>query len=466
MIRGAETWAKRFGSRPALLPESEPGRAITFRELECRVRERMAAYVGAGIGAGDAVVATCRRDADTVLSLLALARLGAALLPVGPGLKQAERRRLADVAGARWAVRGPEVFACEAPRAPLPEGTLVLLPSSGSTGRPKLALLREEYLRARAESFSAALGIDADARVLVVPPLEHSFGLQTLLSCLAAGACLLLPRGVHPRTAARGAGEAGATLMTAPAAFFDWLVRAKDSVRPHLRGLHRALCVASPLPAATHLAFCEAFELPLWHSYGATEAGPLCLNRSGATDGEALALGEPYPGVVIEICDRAGRPLPDGRVGEIVARSPGVVDACRGEPEGGSRLGAGRFFSGDQGVRRDGILCFRGRRKLLIETAGRKVDPVEVERVLRAHPSVLDAAVVAHPGRAREIVKALVVARHGVTPDALAAWCGRSLSDYKVPRLIEFRERLPRDAMGKLRRLELDASDDLPSCLP
>jgi acyl-CoA synthetase (AMP-forming)/AMP-acid ligase II len=133
-------------------------------------------------------------------------------------------------------------------------------------------------------------------------------------------------------------------------------------------------------------------------------------------------------------------------------RSPAVAVGYQGEGDGASRIEAGRFVSGDLGVRRGAEVWFAGRAKLLIATAGRKVDPIEVERVLLAHPAVRDAAVLPHREGDREIVAALVVADPGVQAAELIDFCAVSLSPYKVPRLIGFRDALPRNAAGKLER--------------
>jgi long-chain acyl-CoA synthetase len=156
------------------------------------------------------------------------------------------------------------------------------------------------------------------------------------------------------------------------------------------------------------------------------------------------------------ILDDCGAEVAEGVPGELVIESPAVgmgYDSEGDEARSGSRFEGRRFHTGDRVVRERGVFCFRGRLKVFIAAAGHKVDPAEVEQVLLSHPDIADAAVVGHPaGEGREEVKALVVIRRPIEPLALMDFCSRSLAAYKVPRIIEIRDSLPRNAMGKLQR--------------
>jgi long-chain acyl-CoA synthetase len=276
-----------------------------------------------------------------------------------------------------------------------------------------------------------------------------------LLASLSVGASLVFPASAHPRSLIRTCAAEGVTLLHGSATLFDLMVRSRRADWPELDGVRFARANAAGLSLETQRAFTEAFGIALWQSYGASESGGICVNRSGASHDGMLALGAAGPGVEVRICDEQGRELPDGEVGEIVADSPGVALGYEGDAGSGSRIHPGRFFTGDLGERRDGLFYFRGRSKLLINVAGRKVDPIEVERTLMRHASVADAAVVAEAAPSHEVVKAIVVARTPVEPEELMEFCGRELAPYKVPRRIEFRSALPRNAIGKLSRERL-----------
>jgi acyl-coenzyme A synthetase/AMP-(fatty) acid ligase len=430
-----------------------------FAELAERIRTRAARLSARGLGPGARVGLVCAQAPDTLVAVAALLARGCAVLPLGPGATAPERARLLAAFGAGWLVDGEELLHdAAAPAAPDAPGVALAMPSSGSTGAPKLVLRSPAQVLAAAEIFVRAAELGPGEGLLALVPLEHSYGLHHLaIGGLLAGAPLVFAGAAHPRAVSRACADAGVALLPAPPVFLDRLARHHGPRQAPLAGLRAAISVGSALGAEVHDAFGAAFGVPVWQSYGASEAGAMCLNRAGLREGRVLALGPPCPGVELSVCDDAGAPLPDGRVGELVARSAAVALGYAGPHDGASRLAEGRFFTGDLGERRDGVFWFRGRRKLLIAVSGRKVDPFEVEAVLCRHPDVAEAAVVAERAGSREIVKALVVARREVAAEALVVHCAAELAAYKVPRAIEFRASLPRSAAGKLVRERLAA---------
>jgi len=438
-----------------------PGEALTYAGLVDRVGVRIGEFRARGIERGQRTALVCNQDADTIVSIVALLELGSAFLPIGHVAPAPDRSRLAATFRAAWLVEDgkptPTGFdsAAKAGRARDGDPEVLALASSGSTGRPKLALISASQLRFRTKQKCRSHDIRPDDRNLGVFPLEHAAGLQLLLASLSQGAGLVFPPSAHPRSVIRPCAAEGVTLLHGSAMLFDLMVRSRRADWPGLDGVRFARSTAASLSLETHRAFTEAFGIPLWQTYGASEAGGICVNRDGASHDGVLALGEAGLGIEVRICDDRGQELPDGEVGEIVAASPGVALGYEGDPGTGSRIHQGRFFTGDLGERRDALFYFRGRSKLLINVAGRKVDPLEVERTLMRHSSVADAAVVAEAVRGHEVVKAIVVAREPVEPEEIMDFCGRELAPYKVPRRVEFRATLPRDTIGKLSRERL-----------
>jgi long-chain acyl-CoA synthetase len=445
--------SREFGPRVAI---REARGETTYRELVASARSARAALEARGLHGGDRVALACRRDADTVATALALLEAGCAVMPASAELTDAERADVCAAFGARWIGEGGPGAPPKAPPVEVPDLAQALL-SSGSTGAPKIVLRTRAQVEAGVRIHSTTVGVRPDDRLLALVPLSHSYGFNSvMLGALGAGACIVLPDSTHPRSVARIAESAGVTLLPGPAIFFDMLNRFLQSAGPALRSVRACIAVGDITSAATHTAFTRSFGVPLWQSYGASEAGPVLLNTSGAADAAGrLALGTPYREVEVEIVGEDGRAAAGGEVGEIAVRSPAVAHGYQGSGDGASRIERGRFFSGDLGVRRGGDVWFAGRAKLLIATAGRKVDPIEVERVLLAHPAVRDAAAYPHREGDREIVAALVVADSEVSAAELIDFCATSLSPYKVPRLIGFRDALPRSAAGKLLRGQL-----------
>jgi len=448
----------RFATRAAA---QFPDGALTYAGLVDRARVRVGELRARGLEPGQRTALICRQNADTIVSIVSLLELGSPFLPIGHVAPAPDRSRLAAAYRAAWLVEDGKPTptgrddAREGRRGPDGEPEALALASSGSTGRPKLALLSQSQLRSRMTQKCRSHDIQRNDRNLGVFPIEHTAGLQLLLASLNQGSGLVFPNSAHPRSVLRTCADEGVTLLHGSATLFDFIVRSRRADWPGLDAVRFARSTAVGLSLETHRAFTEAFGIPLWQTYGASEAGGICVNRDGASHDGVLALGAAGLGVDVRICDERGRELPDGEVGEIVASSPNVALGYENDPGTGSRIHQGHFFSGDLGERRNGFFYFRGRSKLLINMAGKKVDPFEVEQILLRHPSVEDVAVVAEAAPGHEAVKAIVVAREPVEPEALMDFCGRELAPHKVPRRIEFRSALPRNAIGKLSRERL-----------
>ena len=149
-------------------------------------------------------------------------------------------------------------------------------------------------------------------------------------------------------------------------------------------------------------------------------------------------------GIEVEVLDDAGHALDNGRIGDITVRSPAMTREY-GEP----------FATGDRGrVDEEGRLVITGRRKVLIDVRGDKVDPIEVEDVLAVHPRVRDVVVVGAPSgiEGEELIKAVVVGENGCGERELIRFCRERLANYKVPHLVEFRDEIPRSSGKVLRK--------------
>jgi long-chain acyl-CoA synthetase len=168
------------------------------------------------------------------------------------------------------------------------------------------------------------------------------------------------------------------------------------------------------------------------------------------------SVGTPAPGVEVRIEDDDGERVPTGSIGEVAVRSPGLTDGYVDMPELNSQVFRDGFFiTGDLGqLDDDGRLTITGRKKLLIEVGGYKVDPIEVEDVVIAHPKVGEAVVVGVPGKVagEEVVKAVVVPSETVEERELITFCQERLANFKVPQVVEFREEIPKSPLGKILR--------------
>ena len=465
-------WTARWRAAPDRpVIGSVDGSWLTGQDLldgTARVAGRLA---GAGLRPGDRVLVSGAASADLVVAHCAALRAGLVVVPVNSAHARRELEVIVDDARPAaavlespdlrsWAAElGPSLVVCgvdvdldDGP-APVLDGATpadpALLPyTSGTTGTPKGALLSHGNLLSSAEALRLAWRWSADDRLVLCLPLFHMHGLGVgLHGTLLAGASAVL----HPQFDAEAvlAAAGDATLFFGVPTMYSRLVAAPGPER--LAALR--LCVSGSAPMSADL-----------HRAVADRCGQVVLERYGMTE-TVMLVSNPYegprkPGTV-------GLPLPgvDLRLGpgdEIQVRGPNVFAGYLGRPDANAEafVEGGWFRTGDVGaVDADGYVSIVGRAKELIITGGYNVYPREVEDVLRAHPTVVDVAVVGTPSPEwGETVTAYVEAGEGFDADALLAWAGGELAPYKRPRLVHRVDALPRNRLGKVVRGELRPS--------
>ncbi|WP_108125456.1 AMP-binding protein [Saccharospirillum mangrovi] len=196
--------------------------------------------------------------------------------------------------------------------------------------------------------------------------------------------------------------------------------------------------------------------------YGMTESSPvLSFNPSGHV--QLGTIGIPTPSTEVRICDDDGKLLGFNEPGELQVRGPQVMKGYWNRPDDTAKTidADGWLKTGDIAVlQEDGYLKIVDRKKDMIVVSGFNVYPNEVEDVLSAHPKVVECAAVGVPSeKSGEAVKVYLVVREPVTEQELIDFCRQSLTGYKVPRLFEFRDELPKTNVGKVLRRELRDTD-------
>ncbi len=195
--------------------------------------------------------------------------------------------------------------------------------------------------------------------------------------------------------------------------------------------------------------------MPIIQGYGLTEASPV-ISANPLTDDEFNgSVGVPVPSTEVAIFDEDGEALLPGTIGEICARGPQIMNGYWQRPEATSKVmfGDGWLRTGDVGrFDEQGFIYIEDRLKDLIIVSGFNVYPSEIEDVVVGHPGVIEAAVVGVPdARSGEAVKLYAVKKDpGLTERALIDYCRERLTGYKIPRQVEFRDELPKTAVGKI----------------
>jgi malonyl-CoA/methylmalonyl-CoA synthetase len=378
--------------------------------------------------------------------------------------RSARLEPLTLAAGARF-VRTADLLAT-ASRAgvdPAPDRRALILYTSGTTGKPKGVVTTHAQLAAQIAALVSAWEWTAADRALLVLPLHHVHGIVNLLcSALAVGGTCEVLHPFEPAATWHRLASGEVTVFSAVPTIYYRLIQSWDSAPSEVqrawsagcRGVRLMMSGSAALPASTLIRWRELTGHTLLERYGMTEIG-MGLSNPLRGDRRPGFVGAPLPDVQARIVDERGTPMEEGSPGELEIRGPGVFrEYWRRPEETAQAFRDGWFRTGDVAVVEGGTYRLLGRTSVdIIKTGGYKVSALEIEDVLREHPTVADCAVVALPDPMwGERVCAAVEPRPGraISSDELIAWARERLAPYKVPKDVHAVSELPRNAMGKV----------------
>ena len=345
----------------------------------------------------------------------------------------------------------------------MPDDTAVILYTSGTTGRPKGAELTHFNLFYNAEYASTRqLRLVPSTVSLAVLPLFHSFG-QTVVqngTLHAGGTLVLLPR-FEPTAAFELMQKHRVTLFAGVPTMYFALLHHADAEKYDLSSLVRCASGGSAMPVEVMRAFDERYRVNVLEGYGLSETSPVACFNSLDRPKKAGSIGVPIDGVEMKLVDEKGNDvLEPFSPGEICVKGHNVMKGYYKRPEANAEVFKNGWFStGDVAHRdEDGYYFIVDRKKDMIIRGGFNVYPREIEEVLYAHPAIAEAAVIGvkHASHGEE-VKAIVALKPGqrATAEEIISYCKEKLAAYKYPRIVEFRDALPKTATGKILKREL-----------
>jgi malonyl-CoA/methylmalonyl-CoA synthetase len=502
----------RHAARPAVV---HLDRTWTYADLSSRVRNLAAIFQERGVAPGDRVAVCADTKSCLLLAHLATLLAGAVSLPLNPRFTRDELKFFLADSSARLVVAGSQAWTqAESLRPELPNllqvvheaaifapapvafrqlaaassDPALMMYSSGTTGWPKGVVHTHGSLASGLLALQKCWRLTPDDVVLNVLPLFHIHGLcfATLLTLLSGG-CVILDDFEPQRTLQR-IGDCS-VFMAVPTIYYRLLEQpnfreaAKTWTKPRL-----FTCGSAPIRAEVLPALEAILGKPVINRYGMTEAfvitslpldGPWPNGSVGVPldgvelrvirEGEAPAEPHAKPEPGASAARQEPRPptaCPPGTVGAVQIRGPNLFRGYWDKPPAPSPPaplpegeGSDRWFdTGDLGILDDaGFLTLVGRKNDLIITSGFNVYPQVVERVINACPGVRESAVLGVPDdRKGERVVAVVVRADPTLDEArLREFCSERLIDYQRPRSVMFVEALPRNAMGKVVRREL-----------
>jgi long-chain acyl-CoA synthetase len=281
-----------------------------------------------------------------------------------------------------------------------------------------------------------------------------------------SGALLAFHGGrVLPRSLERTFATIDPTVFVAFPFAYELLVTHQREARLIPPRLRLAVSSAARLAPTVREAWLAVTRLPICDYYGVAEVGPCTFNDGSRPD----SVGRPLPGVSFTITDEAGHELPAGEVGLIRIRTRSMASAYldREEPAFSASLDEqGRYVTRDLGcVSATGHLILRGRQGRMVNVAGRKIDPLEVEGVLRQLPGVKDVLVCGEDSPDRTVLAAYIES-DSLTREELLAFLTTRVAAYKIPQAVVIVPQLPRSSTGKVSVGRLRSAHDWRETCP
>ena len=491
LSRIVERWA---GLRPHHVAVHFQGEDITYAALSRRVEAATLRLASLGVNRGDRVAFLGYNHPELLAMLFACARLGALLVPLNFRLAVAEHAEILGDAEPTVFVVDPDFqqhaaairqslplmrfvalkgapagwFAWEG--GPMPTGfepklpgvdadPLMIVYTSGTTGKPKGAVHTQAGVFWNIVNATLHQDLTSRDHVLTVLPLFHVGGLciQTL-PALHAGATVTLHSRFDAGAFLRDVAARKPTLTLLVPATLQAVHSHPDWERTDLSSLRQVHTGSSTIPDSLFAPF-HARGIPVGQVYGATETGPvsICLRAEDAMRKVGSA-GKPAVHAEIRLVDAAGEDIKAAEVGEILVRAPNVMQGYWKDPDNPA-FRDGWFHTGDLArIDEEGYYWVVGRTKDMIVSGGENVYPAELENVLSDCPAVAEAAVVGVPdAQWGETVVAVIVRKPGAALDeaAVRALFEGRLARFKHPRRVVFAETLPKSALGKVQKAEL-----------
>lgn len=495
-MRAAQCW----GDAPALLQ----GESWGFDRLWAECRRAASAFLVRGVSRGDRIAIWAPNGREWIVAAIGAMTAGAAIVPLNTRLKGREAGDILRRTNARMlftveaflgidyrALLVAEALPALAETVLLDTGFAAFLDSgrgvddpavdtsldaigpdhisdimftSGTTGVPKGVIATHGRVVEPLADWIANTGLAAGERYLIVNPFFHSFGYKAgWVACILAGAVIVPMPQFDAQSVVEAIERERIAFMPGPPTVFQMLLAEREK-RPFdsssLRGGTTGAAVVSP--TLIERIRDELGMHDIVTAYGMTECTTITSCRMGdPADRIATTCGAAIAGSEVRIVDDEGAEVQRGESGEILVRGNGVMLGYLDDPAATAEAidAGGWLHTGDVGTMdQAGYVRITDRKKDMYISGGFNCYPAEVEKLLAAHPAIGMVAVTGMPDeRLGEVGKAWVVLRPGtaLTEAELIAWSRENMANYKVPRAVTFLDDLPRNAAGKVAKLEL-----------
>jgi len=484
----------------------QENRKYTYLELMHHAARIAAALSDLGVGPGDGVALYMTNSPEFLFTVYGVSMTGAFIVPINPMSKAADIEHIIRDCGRvkvvvctsflylniekvqatttieRVIVEGAEVagtlnlddlmarYPARPPRVQIDprQDLCVLLYTGGTTGAPKGVMLTHYNITTNVFQMAGTdpypPGREINDSCVTVLPMCHAFGFSQVQLYIAQKALMILYNGFDPPEVMRLIEAYHTENFVGIPLMFQLLVNDPGFEDYDLTSLIRVISGAASLPRDLARKWKETVGSNVGQGYGMSEAGPTSHMTPIWLDDFKDSIGVPVVDTDVRIVDpeERNREMSPGEIGEFAVRGPQIMQGYWNRPDLTAKTVVdGWLMTGDLGrMDERGLFYIAGRSTDMIKYKGYKVLPDDVEDALHRHPAVLECGVVGVPDpEIGETIKAFVVLKAeyhgGVTEADLQAWAREEMAGYKWPRIIEFIDRLPRTAVGKVFRREL-----------
>lgn len=482
--------AERFGEKTAIIWNE---REYSFKDLDTLSNRFANALLGIGVAKGDRICIFMQNSPEFVISHFGILKAGGVTVPLNVMYRRRELVHMVNDSGAKIMVtsegnlpyvrevmgdlkslRSVIVTSRDVPNGYLSfygllegakegapnienndEDLATICYTSGTTGLAKGAMISHLNFIANIRTLSELWELTHEDKLMMALPMFHVHGLGIAIHGMVyCGYSMVLLERFEAKRVLEGISKHKCTVFMGVPTMYIKLLEI-DPSGFDLSTMRLWTVGSAPMPVDALKKFKEKYGFELLERYGMTETAVVIASNPLRGKRKYGSVGKPIPGVEVRIVDDEDKELPANEVGEIVVRGPSVMKGYWNRPQETENVFRnGWFHTGDLGkMDEEGYLYIVGRKKEMIISGGFKIFPREVEEVLLAHPKIKEVAVVGIPDPVRgESVKAYVVLKDGenATESELDKFCRNNLAAFKVPRVYEFVNAIPRTPSGKI----------------
>ncbi|ARJ37909.1 long-chain fatty acid--CoA ligase [Sporosarcina sp. P21c] len=493
-----DSFEKAVNKSPSSIAIIDEELVMTYSELQAATGRLAKYFHKQGMGKGDHVAVMLPNSAEYAVCYFALQRIGCTQVQVNILYQSSELSHILNDSEAKWIVcddaqvsklkaielqrkieqivfgadrnlfqkvcfHDEATASVQLPNVPIhpTEDVAIIQYTGGTTGHPKGVMLTHYNIVGYVIQNRVFYSLKEKEEVtLGNTPMTHIMGVGYLNLTIALGGTYIVMRRFNiPKVKELLQKYAPTVFIGAPTIYIA-LLNSDEIVDEDLKSLKVCTCGSAPLPVEVIKEFEERSGAQIMEGYGMSEV--LVTHRNPRTKKKTGSIGIPIPSVDCKIVklEDSNVEVPVGEEGELLIKGPQVMKGYWNNPDETAQvLIDGWMATGDIAVMDDeGYFFIVGRKKDLIIASGYNIYPIEVENVVYEHPSVLEACVLGIPDSYRgETVKCVIVRKEGhqLSTEEIIAFCKERLATYKVPRIIEFRDSLPKTAVGKTMKRQL-----------